>query len=141
VDPTIAAKAAYVRYVQAIDRAYGNPEKATREQLSQVATSGALTLLLSQVEALRKDRVHQQGSITVKKMTVTSVSPASGKRLAQVFLEGCLNYSHRIYVDAKGKPVFPPERGSGLARATVNMVLISGHWLVADEQSPPVKSC
>ncbi len=99
-----------MRYVQAVDRAYGNPEKATRTQLSQVATSGALSFLLSQLEALRKDRVHQQGSLRIKKMTVTSSSPASGKRLAQVFLKACLDYSHSAYVDANGKPVFGKEK-------------------------------
>ena len=140
-DPASSAKAAYVRYVQAVDRAYAAPEKATREQLSQVATNGALTFLLSQVQALREDRVHQQGRLRIKKMAVTSVSPASGKHLAQAFLEACIDYSHRAYVDGKGKPVFPREQGSGLARATVNMVHIGDSWLVADEQNPPVKSC
>jgi hypothetical protein len=140
-DPATAAKAAYVRYREAIDQAYGNPGGATRDRLSQVATNGRLTVLLSQVDALRKDRVHQQGSVKVKKMLVASTSPAVGKRLAQVFLDACLDYSQRTYVDTNGKPIFAAEKGTKLARASVNMILFKGQWLVADEKNPPVKSC
>jgi len=140
-DPATAAKAAYVAYVQAVDRAYGNPEKATRTQLSQVATNGALTFLLSQLDALRKDKVHQKGSATVQKMTVKSVSPASGQRSAQVFMNACVDFSHSTYVDAQGKPYFPGEKDYQLSKATVNLVHDHGDWLVADETNAPVRSC
>ncbi len=141
-DPATAAKAAYADYRQAVDRAYAQPTKATREQLSEVAVGGTLTFLLQQVRALARDRVHQEGSVPVRAVKVTSVTSAKGTQSAQAFLTGCLDFSGRTYVNADGTPRFSDGQGKGgLNRTTVNMVLVSGKWLVADEKLTRVKAC
>src|SRR5207245_9475835 len=98
-------KAAQRRDRQAGDRADADPAKVTSEQLGQVATGNRLTFLLGQVDALRKDGVHQRGNVSVKKILVPSASLASGSKAPQVLLSACLDNSQRTYVDGSGKPV------------------------------------
>ncbi len=140
-DPATAAKAAYLRYRQAIDRAYGNPGQAAKKELDRFATGGRLRVLNTQLQALIKDQVRQEGTVVVKKVAVTSYSPATGAQTAQAFLTACLDYSRRTYVDKDGAPVFPSQKGARLAKATINMIQLKGEWLVVDERNPPVESC
>jgi hypothetical protein len=130
-----------VRYRQAIDRAYGDPSQSASRELARFATGGRLRVLNTQLQALIKDRVHQQGVVVVKKVSVTSYSAATETQVSQAFLSACLDYSQRTYVDKDGRPVLPRQRGAGLAKATVNMIYSDGAWLVVDESNPPVKSC
>ena len=141
-DPATAAKAAYANYRRAVDRAYADPSVATREQLAKVSTGGTLTFLLRQVQALSRDKVHQKGTVPAKSVKVTSVTAASGTRLAQAFLTSCLDFSQRTYVNADGTPRFSGGQGlGGPNRAMVNMIFVKGAWLVADEQLTRVKAC
>jgi hypothetical protein len=141
-DPATAAKAAYLRYRQIVDRAYQSPTRANRDQIAKVAAGGRLTFLLAQIDELSGDKVRQQGRVLVKSVEVTSTSPASGNQLAQAFLDGCLDFRGRVYINADGTPRFAGDQAKGgYSRTRANMIFDRGAWLVVDEDLDTVKSC